>query len=230
MLGISCQSQPMTGDEPKAPPTVPDILARTIITASPKLAGSALVFYEGFRDRGAARRRDAAAEIENAEPDLDLLHQRLAASEDLDAAVDRALRAAEVSGLAAKRRLLGRVVAAALKDVAKLDRALIILDALEQIEAPHVRSMVAVRDIVRVLDTAGEMPMRARGAGHEIVRRVVEVGDQQDPQVLQRLLNLDLIFAGGSSERWYVHELTPFGHELLADLELAGLEGQDQDG
>jgi len=88
-------------------PSIPDVLARAAIQASPRLAGSLSVVYDGLRQRWVARGQEVVSEVDSRSTP-DLLSQRLAESEELDAAVLTAVEAGASSGVGAKRRLLGR--------------------------------------------------------------------------------------------------------------------------
>jgi hypothetical protein len=102
----------------------------------------------------------------------------------------RALRAAIESGLADRRVALGRVGAAALEDEAIVDRSGLLVDTLAQVEAPHIKALVSVREAVQEVKDRGEWPSRAAGAEHEIFSRVTRVGNQFDDSVIRTLKNL----------------------------------------
>lgn len=202
-----------------------EIWARAALSAVPYVGGPAEIVYSGYRNRAASRANAVLAMIADQFEEPSGLDIRLAASEPLDALFGRALRAAAESGLASKRTALGRVVVSALDDEALIDHAGLLVDVLAQIEAPHVRAMVQIRAAVDEVKRRGEWPVRAAGAEHEIITHVREVGDQIDGIVIRNLKNLGLLFAGETSDRWYVHDLTLFGYELLDFL----VEANDDD-
>lgn len=184
-----------------------------------------MVLYEGFRDRRRARMRDVEDAVRAAVPDDTDLDQLLGSREELDALLNRALIESGQSAIAAKRRLLGRVVANALVDDATVDWAILVTTVLAQIDAPHVRAMAHIRDAVEKADAAGELPPRAEGAEAELSPRIRAAGRSQPEPVIAALTALGLIEAtstfGGEP---IVVGMTPFGDRLLDEL---GAAGQD---
>lgn len=198
-----------------------EIWARAALSAVPYVGGPAEIVYSGYRDRAASRGMEFLRQLSERFADPAELDARLAESAPLDAVFGRALRAAVESGLANKRVALGKVVAAALEDDALIDRSGLLVDTLAQIEAPHVRALVAVREAVQEVKDRGDWPARAVGAEHEIIPHVTRVGNQFDDTIIRTLKNLGLIFAGESTDEWFVHDLTGYGYELLAFLAAA---------
>lgn len=206
-----------------------DIWARAAMSAVPYAGGPAEIVYSGYRNRATGRAMDLLGQLTEHFEDPAGLDARLASSEPLDALFGRALRAAVDSGLADKRVALGRVVVAALDDDALIDRSALLVDALAQVDAPHVAALVAIRHAVQLVQDRGEWPVRARGAGHEIISSVVNVGREFEDSVIRALKNLGLLFAGEATDEWFVHDLTPFGYELLGYLAAPGdAKGDDQ--
>jgi hypothetical protein len=205
--------------EGKKPPSLPDIAARAAIAASPRVAGSLAVVYDGLRERHAAR---AAQVVDAAVSGLDPedLAAALAADEALDAAFAAAVDAGAQSGLRAKRRLLGRVVNQALRDAARVDDAVLLVGVLAQIDAPHVRCLALVRSAEQDARAAGEVSPRARYAEREIVPRISGALDGEPAAVVVALKSLGLLDANGTYDgEVLVKGLTPFGERLLADLD-----------
>jgi hypothetical protein len=199
-------------------PSVPDILTRAAIAASPKLAGSTAILYEGFRDRRAARAAQVLEEI-TAQVSVAELHRRLVDDPVLDAALTAALQAAACSGLEAKRRLLGRVVTRAVLDDARVDETSLVVGVLGQIDAPHVRCLEAVRRAEEEAEAAGEVPQRAQYADRQLIPGIVEAGRAQPEPVLAALTSLGLLEASGTYDGTaLVKGLTSFGQALLQDL------------
>jgi hypothetical protein len=202
----------------KPPPSVPDILTRAALAASPKLAGSMAVLYEGFRDRWRARASQVLEEITAEVPTAEL-EQRLVDNPALDAALAAAVEAAGRSGLAAKRRLLARVVTRAVLDDARVEEATLVVGVLSQIDAPHVRCLEAVRRAEEATEAAGEVAVRAQYTEREIVPRIAEAGRAHPESVLAAVTSLGLLEASGIfNGTAIVAGLTPFGRALLADL------------
>lgn len=207
------------------PPSASDILARAAIAASPRFAGSAMVLYEGFRDRRRARMRDVEDAVRAAVPGDADLDQILGSRDELDALLNRALIEAGQSAMPAKRRVLGKVVANALVDEAEVDWASLVMTVLAQIDAPHVRAMARIRDAVGKADAAGGLPPRAEGAEAELNPRIRAAGRAEPEPIIAALTALGLIEAtstyGGEP---IVVGMTPFGDRLLDELDAAGQE------
>jgi len=68
-----------------------------------------------------------------------------------------------------------------------LDKATLLVDMLAQLEAPHVRTLVEIREAVRDAVAAGELPVRAQHAEYEIVPRIRQAGHRQDFTVVRTL-------------------------------------------
>ena len=111
-------------------------------------------------------------------------------------------------------------------DEAVVDRADLLVNMLAQVEAPHIRALVEVREAVLSVQASGEWPVRAKGAEHEITSKVIQVGNRFDDAVIRTLKNLGLIFAGEATDEWFVHDLTEYGYELL-DFLLAPSDRSD---
>ena len=205
----------------KPPPSVPDILARALVAASPKFAGSLAILYDGFRARWSARVSQVSDEVTAVMPP-EKLSRRLEAQPALDAAFAAALEAAGRTGLEAKRRLLGRVIARAVLDDARVDEATLLVGVLSQIDAPHVRCLEAIHRAEEEAEAAGEIAPRAQYAERETVPRIAEVGRAHPDPVLAALASLGLI---ETSNTWgdtaILKGLTPFGQALLRDLRAA---------
>jgi hypothetical protein len=107
--------------EPKkdVPPTVADIVARAGIKLIPGVGPAIEVIYEGVKQRWNHRAGDVVDEITK-HVESDHLCRRLEESEQLDAAFATALATATQSAMAAKRRLLGAVIARAVLDDSSL--------------------------------------------------------------------------------------------------------------
>lgn len=206
---------------PREVPSIADIVARAAIQASPRLAGSLSVLYEGLRQRWLARAQEVVNEVDSRSTP-DVLSQRLAESEQLDAAFLAAVEAGANSGVGAKRRLLGRVIAAAVLDDAKIDEATLFTGILTQIDAPHIRCLEAIYRAKEQAARAGELSPTARGAEQELNQRVMEAGRAYPAPVLAVLVSLGLLDASVSWDGVaLVGGPTTFGEQLLNDLRVA---------
>lgn len=207
-------------DSGQEPPSVADIAIRAALSAVPQFGGSLVSVYEGIRDRRAARANEVVAEAAGVD-ELLLLTQRLQENEELDAALSAAVEAGVRSSLEAKRRLLGRIVRAAVLDDAKVDEATLLIGVLAQIDAPHVRCLEALRRVEETEGAAGRIRDRARGAERETNQAIYEVGLAHPAPVVIALKNLGLLEGSGTYDMQLVQGLTPFGRRLAADLRAA---------
>lgn len=199
-------------------PSIPDVLARAAIQASPRLAGSLSVVYDGLRQRWLARAQEVVNEVDSRSTS-DLLSQRLAESEQLDAAFLTAVEAGASSGVGAKRRLLGRMIAAAVLDDAKIDEATLLTGILTQIDAPHILCLEAIYRAKKEAAKAGELSPTAQGAEQELNQRVMEAGRAYPAPVLVVLVSLGLLDASvGWGGVALVGGPTAFGEQLLNEL------------
>lgn len=173
--------------------------------------------------RWAGRAADVLQQVE-VEPDV--LAGRLRESEALDAGLSAAFDAAAKTALAAKRRLLGRLINQAVLDDAKVDDATLRVGILGQIDAPHVRALEVVYRAELAARSAGEVEARAEGAEREIHPGIRAAGLTQPPPVLIALASLGLLETtatyGGDM---IVKGLTPFGEGLLNSLRDADGDG-----
>jgi hypothetical protein len=184
------------------------------------MAGSLLVLYEGFRDRRSVRIQEVVERVTEGLPTSEL-HERLMASDELDAMVANAIEVGARTSLMSKRVLLGRVANAAILDDALLDEAELVVGVLSQIDAPHVRCL---EDVFRAEEQArrsGEVQPRARGAERPLIQGVVDAGQRHSAPVVTALRSLGLLDAGGADDAMLVKGLTDFGRSLLEDLRSA---------
>ena len=122
------------------PPTWLETVVKAVLVAIGPLGGSAVVVLDDARARAAAKAGEVVEDIIRitGEPTL---AQRLQGDAVLEALFVKAVEAAVRSGLAAKRRLLARVVADAVVDDAKFDESLLIATALDELDVPHIRTL-----------------------------------------------------------------------------------------
>jgi hypothetical protein len=154
--------------------------------------------------------------------DANELDRRLAASDELDALVSRAMIDAASSSAESKRRLLGQIVKASVLDTAKIDESLLLMNVLRDVEAPHIRCLTAISRAEESARETGEMTPVARGAEKPLTAAVREVVAEYPPPLLQALLSLGLI---DGTVTWdgsnYITGMTAFGESLLDDLRSA---------
>lgn len=123
------------------PPTVVDTVVRAALAAVPYVGGPLEVIVSDVRARQAARAETLVASIALAVGE-ETLALRLADDPRAEALFVNAVNAALRTGYEAKRQLLARVVANALQDGAILDDAELLVNTLEDLEAPHIAALV----------------------------------------------------------------------------------------
>ncbi len=87
--------------------------------------------------------------VANASSGTAVLRARLEEDPEVEALVIEGLEAASRTGLDAKRKLLARVLAQAVTDDSKVERSQLIVQALRDIDAPHVRSLARIAAVER---------------------------------------------------------------------------------
>lgn len=169
-----------------------------------------------FRQRWSDRADDIVAPAATAAGGLEELDARLATSEELDALTSRAILVAAASGLASKRRLLGRVVGEAVLDDAAIDDATVLTAILERIDAPHVRALEEVRRAEAIVDASGERRQAHPAAEKELHMQVTEAANGYPSAVIRALISEGLLSGtvswGGHAT---VNGLTDTGELLL---------------
>jgi len=123
------------------PPTVVDTVVRAALAAVPYVGGPLEVIVSDVRARQAAKAESLVASIALAVGE-DTLALRLAEDPRTEALFVNAVNAALRTGYEAKRLLLARVAAHALQDTAILDDAELLVNTLEDLEAPHIAALV----------------------------------------------------------------------------------------
>ena len=145
---------------------------------------------------------------------VDPLAERLEASPELEALFFEAVQAGACTGVGDKRRLLGRVVSAAVLDDAELEPGQPLVQALRELDAPHLRGLEAVR---RAIDASGSSP------GHDrcVVTTVAEVVMSLPAPVRAALVAAGALWVGSGALRGSP-EITDLGQESLDDSRAAG--------
>lgn len=172
----------------------------------------------GIKRRWNSRGHEVLEEVASA-VDGTRLEQRLLDSPEIEVLLARAISAAAASAVEDKRRLLARVVQAAVLDDAAIDQSTLIVDVLEQVDAVHLRCLEAIARAERESKDAGEWEFTAPGAEKPSNRRVQEVADSYPAPIIKRLEVLGLADAsvtwdGGTR----VTGMTVFGELLLSEL------------
>ncbi len=124
-----------------------------------------------------------------------------------------AVEAASSTGLEDKRRLLGRVVGAAVLDDAKVEEGQLLVQALRELDAPHLRGLEAVR---RVCDS--QQPAEVTGdsrQAHQLACK--QAGESLPDPGKGALVRTGTLFVD-TGVMSPPTEVTRFGRALLADL------------
>lgn len=182
-----------------------------IFPANAKLAVS---LKRGWNSRG----QDVLDSVTQA-VDGEVLERRLLQAPEVEVLLARAVNAAAASSLASKRRLLARVVQAAILDDAAIDQATLIVDVLEQVDAVHIRCLEAIARAELNSKEAGDWEFTAERAEKPANQRVQEAADDYPSPIIKRLETLGLADA---SVDWSGHTrvtgMTVFGELVLNDL------------
>ncbi len=148
--------------------------------------------------------------------DGEVLERRLRQAPEVEVLLGRAVNAAAASSLASKRRLLARVVQAAVLDDAAIDQSTLILDVLEQVDAVHIRCLEAIARAERESKEAGDWEFTAERAEKPSNQRVQDAADGYPSPIIKRLETLGLADA---SVDWSGHTrvtgMTVFGELVL---------------
>jgi hypothetical protein len=191
-------------------PTVGDTLAKVALQLVPYVGPPLETIYDDVRARLAAKARRTVSEIEEL-CGTERLLRRLTENPEIEAmfvaAVDSALR----TGLERKRRYLARVVANAVLDDAKVDESELIVQALRDLDGPHLRALERLRH--------AEDSAHTDDAGKSAA---VQEAAKQEPAPIRAVLSgtgavIPAPFGG-------IFRVSPFGRTLLTDLANRGLD------
>ena len=151
--------------------------------------------------------------------DGEVLERRLLQAPEVEVLLARAVNAAAASSLASKRRLLARVVQAAVLDDAAIDQSTLILDVLELVDAVHIRCLEAIARAELESKEAGDWQFTAERAEKPSNQHVQDAADGYPSPIIKRLETLGLADA---SVDWSGHTrvtgMTLFGERVLNDL------------
>lgn len=206
-------------------PTRREIALRALIAASPRFAGSLSIVFEGVRDRRLARAEEVFEEIATAVGEAHLLLS-VQDSEELEILLARVLGAAMTAASRAKREMLRGAAIQAATDTADIDESILIVDALEQIDTPHVRCLLDLAAAQLAAARAGEIGPRAQRTEANLVARIVEAGERWPPVVIGRLAGLGLLEVSGGGSPWpTVLRVSEFGLRLTTEVTQSAASG-----
>jgi hypothetical protein len=201
------------------PPEPPDFLqttARAGLALIPVIGGALQVIYEDVRANLEARHWQTIQEIAD-----DVGEDRLAArlkDPEHQALFANGVEVATRTGLENKRRLLAKVVSAAVLNDAKLDGAQLRVEALRDLDAPQIR---ALERLQRLLNEHTEKNEAYYAAVHEVW------ASEPDP-ICAALIRTGVAFTFNASYGYGVDGITEFGQSLL--WELHNVEAVDWEG
>lgn len=137
---------------------------------------------------------------------IDVLQRRTAEDPELDALLAAALDAVMRTGWQRKQAVLARVVANAISSDEPIDHEQLVVMALSELEAPHVRALARLAEVAKGLDP--------ENAKHN--ETIAEAGKREPESVLAGLLRSGAIYSeaviGGGIA---VARVSGFGYELL---------------
>lgn len=182
-----------------------------ILPANAKLAVS---LKRGWNSRGQEVMDSVAAVVES-----EGLERRLLQSPEVEVLLARAINAAAASSVSDKRRLLARVVQAAVLDDAAIDQSTLLVDVLEQVDAVHIRCLEAIARAEWESKEAGDWEFTAERAEKPSNQRVQNVADGYPAPIIKRL---EILGLADASVMWDGHArvtgMTVFGELLLHEL------------
>ena len=205
-------------------------LARAVLAALP-FGGSVDILVEHTRQSLEYKARQTVGEIVDA-TGMEKFAERLASEPEVEAIFVQGLEAAMRTGYEAKRRLLGRLISAAVLDDAKVDEGFLFVLALRNLDGPHIRALEAMRRAVEKVDAEGLEPDE-RGFGPSSAERYANSIAAQVKNDLSRtplavcagLVREGLMRSRGTwdsigrdGDLWENHEVTAFGRALLDHL------------
>jgi hypothetical protein len=124
------------------------------------------------------------------------LLRRVEESEEIAAAFRQAVDVATRTGLEQKRQALARVIAAAVLDDAHVDEATLVVHALRDLDAPHIRALERMR---RAEDSVQRQDGVTRLNDAEVTQAVRQVSDAEPDAVNTTLVRTGVAHVVGSS-------------------------------
>lgn len=201
----------MTTDRP---PELWDSGVRIGLSLVPVIGGALQVIYQDTRSHVAARAARTIQEIAD-ETGVERLRERLASDPEVEALFVQGLDAATRTGYEGKRRLLARLISAAVLDDAKVDESLLFVLALRDLDGPHLRALERLR---RAQDEVRARTFEREEERDSIAQKAVrEAAKDEHEVVLAALVKCDAARAMGRT--WggplIPGEVSAFGVALL---------------
>ena len=214
-----------TDEWSKEPPDWSYTLARMLLALVP-FGGAAQVLVEDTRARAANKASCTLGEIVE-ETGLERLRERLGENPELDALFAQGIDAAARTGYEAKRRLLGRLISAAVLDDAKVDESLLFVLALKDLDGPHIRALESLRRVSK------EIEQSHGGSDQERFHAMRARYPNVPPVVVNSLVREGMLVhteirGYEKSHELGVHVLTTFGARLLDHLREVDVVTQEE--
>jgi hypothetical protein len=232
-VSLSCAGELDMAD--KLPAAIGETVAKASVALLVPYGGVLNIVYDAVRKRMQKTTDEILREV-----DPVYFAQRCAESQEFEAIVVNALDAAARSGYEAKRRLLGRVVVNAAFDDAKVDESALLVQALRELDATHIRALERIRlaqdDYDPPPDERANMAIQDQTQATERWRRLAEEAainaSTQEPAPVVAVLSrvgtvapVSALFGVGIS----TGTITPFGRSLLDELRRATSAGDSSD-
>jgi hypothetical protein len=211
-------------------PKVYYALARAVLAAMP-FGGSVDILVEHTRKSLEYKARQTIGEIVDV-TGVEELAERLASEPEVEAIFVQGLETAMRTGHEGKRRLLARLISAAVLDDAKVDEGLLFVLALRNLDGPHLRALEAMIRAAEkvnaeglVADERGYGPSASERHANSIAAQVTNDLARTPLSVCAGLVREGLIrkrvnkdVRDRDRDNWENHEVTSFGRALLEHL------------
>lgn len=202
------------------PPTWLETSGKAAARLVPYVGSSISVVLEDVLARHRSRGMDVVQDIADHLPDADSLMSRLAANEEVELIFVEGVEIAIRSGFAAKRRLLAKVVARAVNDDAKIEESQLIVTALRDLDAPHIRALARLRTVQNEAEASKDPGDQNKSAHDRVTGAVASASYKEPVPIRSTLVRTGVVFPAtvvGSGV--VIASLTDFGEKLLADLD-----------
>lgn len=202
----------MTDPQPPDPPDFFQTATRAGIALIPGIGGAIQVIYEDVRAHILHRQWQTIQEIAD-QVGEDELRESLDADPIRQALFVNGVEVATRTGMEVNRRLLAKVISAAMLDDGKVDGAQLRVEALRDLDVPQIRALEQLR---RLADEHA-------GAQDEAYHRAVQaVYADAPPPIRAALTRTGVAFGrtgGGGYGSSYAEGINDFGRSLLEELD-----------
>lgn len=187
---------------------IAEVLLRAGATMLPGGA-AATVIFDFIRDASANRAHEVVDRVVDI-VGMQRLADRLAVDEEVSIIFVVAVEAAMRTALESKRELMAKVAANAVLDQARIDESRLVIDALRDLDGPHIRALARLADA-----DAARSPATSEGGTGDFSKAV---GAEHDA-VLAGLLRHGLVLQNTTYDGpQVISGVSKFGHSLLDQL------------